>query len=362
MKKLTLVLLALLLALPARAELLNFQVTDTLSINAEAPDAPGALPSIRTAPHAFDASQLQKMFMKTDSSREDVPELQLTTLGKGDGLSEYMLIDYEAGRFGYSSKYYNQYLELMLRFRDDMSDWSFLFPQDLELDGMPKAEAVSSAREMLEGLGIRLLPGERVYTLEKDSYAGIQALLAQSEAQVYMSKRYLEPFDPAHEGYYMVFEQQIGGLVCGEPGIGGHVDVLITRQGYEYVETGYVKDAVSESGAAPVLSAEQALKGAADQLRWDCYRTGDAYGKLEDREAPAVIERVRLAYESEAIGGPNHIPNSDEYVPVWMFTFQRASWQGGESRWRNRTMDNHPFLLVIHVDARTGKLLYEEQC
>jgi len=360
MKKL--ILLLALLTIPAQAELLDFQVTDTLSIRCEAPDAPEALPTIRTKPHAFDAGQLQKLFMKTDQSREDVPELHLTTLGVGDGLSEYMLIDHEAGRFCYSSKYYNQSLELMLRFRDEMSDWSFLYPQNLELPGLPRAEAVAGAREMLEGLGIRLLPGETVYTLERESYAGIQAILAQSEAQADMPKRYLAPFDPAHEGYYVAFERALGGLACGQAGVGDRAEVLVTRQGYEYVETGYVRDEVSRSGEALLMSAEQALKGVAGQLRWDYRTTGDAYGVLEDREIPAVIERVRLGYESEAIGGPMHIPDSDEYVPVWQFTFHRSSWRGGETSWRDRTMDDPPFLTILHVDARTGKLLYEQWC
>ena len=53
---------------------------------------------------------------------------------------------------------------------------------------------------MLEGLGVVLLPGERVYTLEKNSFARFQADLAQSEEQVYMPKNVLDPFDPRPRG------------------------------------------------------------------------------------------------------------------------------------------------------------------
>ena len=358
MKKLILLTAVLLMALPASAETLNFQVTDTLSINAQAPDAPAALPTIRTTPHAFDEDQVVKLFLKSPAPREET-EFGPIYRANSNAYAEFLAVNHVVGDVCYQSGYYDNYLEYVLRFRNEMSDWSNLFPQDLELSGFPKADAVQKAREMLEGLGVVLLPGERVYTLEKNSFARFQADLAQSEEQVYMPKHVLDPFDPAHEGYYIVFHRELNGLPVSNTVGDGSAVVLLTRQGWEYVRTGYVRDAASESGVSPVLSARQALLGVADQLEMDYSYSSDPYGESSEREDPAVIERVQLVYEEENAGN-DRLGASDTFIPIWQFTFQRTQWGGGS--WRERTINQTAFLLVIFVDARTGRLMWEEQC
>ena len=68
MNKRMVLLLALLLPLCARAEVLDFQVKDMLSIRAEVPDAPEALPEIETKAHAFDVGRAARAF---DAGRGD---------------------------------------------------------------------------------------------------------------------------------------------------------------------------------------------------------------------------------------------------------------------------------------------------
>jgi hypothetical protein len=219
---------------------------------------------------------------------------------------------------------------------------------------MPRAEATERTRRMLTELGIRLMPGERVYTLEKDSYAGVQARLAQSERQVDMPKRYLDPFDPAHEGYFMVFEQELNGLPCDAMGNRFSVQVLLTRQGYEYVESGYNVDEVSRDETQPLLSAGDALKAAAVGLQHTFKPALKEDGTLD--RMPVTIGRVRLVYEPDNTG-KEEAP-STTCVPVWKYAYPSGMLKD-TGTWRERTLDNAAFTRTIHVDARTGALRAE---
>ena len=356
MRKFILLMAVLLLALPASAETLNFQVTDTLSVDAEAPDAPAALPTIWVKYHEFDVDELQKRFMKTDTRRTEGvdDEGRYFQLGDAEGGGEYMLIELDLGRFCYTSEYDQKYLQELMDFDDEMTDNSNLFPDDLELSWMSRAEAIERTRRMLQELGIRLMHGERVYTLEKDSYVWVQGQLAQSERQVDMPKRYLDPFDPAHEGYFMVFEQELNGLSCDALGNRFPVRVLLTRQGYEYVESGYNVVEVSWDEEKPLLSAGDALKAAAVGLQHTFKPALKEDGTLD--RLPVAIERIRLVYEPDNTG-KEEAP-STACVPVWKYAYPSGMLKDAGT-WRERALDNAAFIRTIHVDARTGALLAE---
>lgn len=350
MRKFALLMAVLLLALPASAETLRFQVNSLLTSDAIAPDAPDALPAIETKVHEFDIDRLQALFMKGNPVREDTDDgsQHCTTLGGQKGDPDYMLIERDLGRFCYSTAYYDSHFHEVLRFRDEMTDFSSFFPADLELPGLSKAEAVTNTRTMLESLGIRLLPGQKVYTIEANAHAGFQEKLATSEFQTYISKHYLEPLDPDHEGYYMVFEQALNGQRYDAQGSPGIAEVLLTRRGYDYVDSGFVVDEVSREAAQPVLSAGEALKRAADEL---------TLGQdVWDGEGMLTIERVRLAYEPRNKQDSWYSPDSSLFYPVWKYDF--VPFRGiTPGSWKNPTLDSAGFVSTIHLDARTGEII-----
>lgn len=143
-----------------------------------------------------------------------------------------LIVHSDRGRFTFQTAYHGLYMEEFLGYVASETGFQG-FPAELELPDLPRADAVARARAMLEAAGVRLFPGETVRTIDRDSVVALKTLLAESELQVSISRRYLEPFDPAHEGYLITFDLALAGLRYDAGGASGHAKVLLTRQGIE---------------------------------------------------------------------------------------------------------------------------------
>ena len=334
---LILLLLALVLPSPASAETLNFQVTDTLSIRAEAPDAPEALPSIVAKPHEFDVEKLRTLLMQGEAVWEESGD-QITLWEPDD--AAILILHRDRGRFTYQTAYYGLYMSELLGYVASATAFQG-FPAELELPGLPRADAVARARAMLEAAGVRLLPSETVRAIDRDSVAALKALLAESELQVSLSKRYLEPFDLAHEGYLMTFDLALAGLRCDAAGAAGQVKVLLTRQGFEWVSCGNAADEVSREEPQKLMSAADALRQAAKSL------------EQVDADRPRTVTSIRLVYAPQSEVDARKSPGSSPMIPAWRFVCA----PGGAASGGGLFEPEAPFVTTIVVDARTGALI-----
>lgn len=355
MKKLMIAALMLTLLVPsmASAERLAMQVTDMLYINAELPEnTPEALPILTVAPHPMDADQLHRLLMPDNTLREDVddPGDRYVMFGTGDGESEYMLVELDFGRVCYNSKFWDMHLRDVIQTGDEMTDTLNYYPEDREAEGLSRADALKQAQELIDELGLSVAPDARVLTIDQASYAHMLEELSISDKQAEIPRRYLEPYDPAHDGYFMQFSRTVGGVPEFDRSL-LQLEIFISRQGIEYLETGFVKDTVQSGEPQKLLSAEEALKAAVPQMikaEEKGYYVAGSYLEFPDKATASTVERIRLGYRYDR--------NTKAMTPIWEYTFPRAMWND-EGTWETRTFDNPAFLGIIQINAITGEYI-----
>lgn len=352
-------LAALLLPNAAMAERLTMEVLPGLSVDAELPmDVPDALPVLRMSHTPMDADLIGNLLMPSAAREDHADADHYVIFGSGDGDGEYMLIEMDYGRVCYGSEFFDARLRGVLRSGDGMSDQLHYYPEDREVSGFPRQDAVRQAEALIETLRLSVMPDPRVLTIDGDSYNVMLEDLSQADWQAGLPRRYLELLDDAHAGYLILYTPAANGV----PMIGADlVELFVSRQGVEYLETGFALDVASADDAKPLLSAAEALTKAAPQMdaqNRDGFRY--VYGSyLADDEAPSTIERIRFGYRYD-VERKSGNQNRMRLIAVYEYAFQRAMSQD-TGNWQTRSFDNFAAISYIYIDAITGEYIETSQ-
>lgn len=343
MKRCLALMFALLLALSptALAQRLKVQINDRISVDAELPEfLPQEVSLLKVTVRPYDLDAAHDLLMPGETRRKEHEDGDTTF---GEAGSDYMLA--APGRICFQTDYHYKHLLGVLRIEDEMDDFSLYYPQDVEVEGLSRSEALAQAQKAFDLLGIAMPENALAYTVERDSFAKMQEQLKQCDYQASINRRYLEPLDTRHEGYFFSFYPIVEGL----PYINvSHAGALVTRQGVEYLETSEVFDIVKKSKPKKILSPEQALKKAAKSLK-----NVGAHFNFETEEhtyEPVTIERITLCYEYDY--------EKKVLYPMYRFDYEFEMSQGSGS-WRTRTFDNRPHIKSIRIDPYTGKVNHD---
>lgn len=338
MKKSLLFLMCACLLLPACAlgERMTLTANERFTCDAEMPAGISqSLPSLTATPVTIDPDKAIELLMPGKGPREDLPGGDVT-VGIGDGEHDYMLIERDLGRVCFNSEYVNLYLLELMPDRGRVTKG--YLPTDLALDFMTPEEAVQTAADLMRQLGIEVMTDDAVvYTLEHASFTAMQDAMRESGWLATTSRkralRYLEPLAVEHEGYCVNLTPTLGGYPYIVFDTRWEVCVFITRQGIEYVETGFNLRLTDTGGEKPLVPPEEALKTAAE-------------GSVNMEEgALCTIERITLAYRFDT--------EKQTAAPCWVFDYC----SDGAGGMQGYTFDHWVNLYGIGVDAHTGKVI-----
>ncbi len=338
MRKTFALLLCLCLVTPAVAfgERLTVTVNETFVCDAELPNPiQESMPEFTGEMVLINKDQAISLLMPNGTPIEELEGGDIT-VGTGDGEQEYMLLQTKAGRVYYCSAFMSQYLMDLVPERNGANNAQY-YPTDLELNFMPLSEAREKALGLMETLGLEMSANVEIFTLEKESFGKMQDVLQESDWLGHVSRkqalRYLEPFDEAHEGYFVLMTPKFDGhdYILWENR--WKACVFITRQGFEFVETGFNMRKTGETESKLLISAQEALKIAA---------TGNFFYP-EDKIC--TIERISLQYL--------YRDDKKTLSPYWIFDYCT----GGPGEMVNANLDNEARMQGIGVNAHTGKLM-----
>ena len=343
MKKFYLFLLCACLVLPvcAQGERLALTVNEYFLCDAELPaDIPQSLPVLRAEHVIIDPEKAIAMLMPGKGPREDFANGDVT-VGVGDGEHDYMLIQKAYGRICFNSAYANLYLLELIPgggYGDGCDVAKKYLPTDVVLDFMTPEEAVRQAADLMQALGIEVTTeGAVVYTLECESYAAMQETMRESEWLARTTRkralRYLEPLSKDHEGYYVHLTPTFADLPYVVYDSRNTVCVLITRQGVEFVETGFNLRVIGTGDEKPLIPVEEALKTAAS-----------ASINMEEG-ALCTIEEITLAYRFHS--------EKQTMTPCWIFDYC----SDGAGGMNGLTFDHWVRMYGIGVDGHSGKVI-----
>lgn len=343
MKKLAslLLLACLLLPLCARGERLTLAVNEQFACDAELPaDIPQSLPVLQAEYVIIDPEQAIELLMPGKGPREELANGDVI-VGNGDGEHDYMLIKKNNGRICFNSEYVNLYLLELIPgggYGDGSSLAKRYLPTDVALDFMTPEEAVEQAAALMGTLGIEVTTeGAVVYTLDCESYAAMQDGMRDSDWLAWTSRkqalRYLEPLSKDHEGYCVNLTPTFAGRPFVVYDNRTVASVLITRQGIEFVETGFNLRLTDTGEEKPLVPVEEALKAAAS-------------GPINMHvEATCTIEQISLAYRFNA--------EKRTMTPCWVFDYC----SDGVGEMKNHTFDHWVTMYGVGVDAHSGKVI-----
>ena len=326
----------LLVTACALGERLTLPINKLFLCDAEIPaDVPQTLPVLEVAHVTIDPEKAIELLMPGMGPREDLPDGDVI-VGIGDGEHDYMLIQKDSGRVRFESEYVNMYLLELIPERGRVT--KRYLPTDLALDFMTPEEAIQQAAGLVRALGIEAAADDAiVYTLECDSYAAMQDMMRESEWLARTTRkralRYLEPLAEEHEGYCVHLKPVINGQPYVVYDNRWEVCVLITRQGIEYVETGFNLRMTGMGDEKPIVPLEEALELASQ-------------GSINMEEgALCTIERISLAYRFD--------DESQTLTPCWIFDYCTDGAGGMEGY----TFDHWVSLYGVAVDGHSGKVI-----
>ncbi|MCL1854145.1 MAG: hypothetical protein FWF86_00300 [Clostridia bacterium] len=343
MKRFHLLFLCVCLLLPvcAQGERLALTVNEYFRCDAELPAGiPKSLPVHRGEFIIINPEKAIAMLMPGKGPREDLANGDVT-VGIGDGEHDYMLIQKDSGRICFDSEYVSRYLLELIPgggYGDGCDVAKKYLPTDAVLDFMTPEEAVRQAADLMQALGIEVATeGAAVYTLECASYAAMQETMRDSEWLARTTRkralRYLEPLSSEHEGYYVNLTPTFSGRPYTVYDSRKPACVLITRQGVEFVETGFNLRVTGAGDEKPLVPVEEALKIAA---------TGSI--NMEDR-ALCTIEEITLLYRFNW--------EKQTMTPYWIFDYC----SDGAGGMKGLTFDHWTKMYGIGVDAHNGKVI-----
>ena len=343
MKRFHLLLLCACLLLPvcAQGERLALTVNERFVCDAELPaDIPQSLPILQAEHVIIDTEKAMAMLMPGKGPREDLANGDVT-VGVGDGEHDYMLIEKAYGRICFNSEYVNLYLLELIPgggYGDGCDVAKQYLPMDVVLDFMSPEEAVRQAADLMRAFGIEVATEDAVvYTLERESYAAMQETMRESEWLARTTRkralRYLEPLSKDHEGYYVNLIPTFAGRPYVVYDSFWTVCVLITRQGVEFVETGFNLRMIGAGDEKPLVPLEEALKAAAS-------------GSINMEEgALCTIEEITLAYRFHS--------EKQTMTPCWIFAYC----SGGAGGMKGLTFDHWTRMYGVGVDGQSGKVI-----
>ncbi len=339
MRKICALLLCLcLLPACAAAERLTITIRDDFRCDAEVPDVPDSLPIITCEPMRMDKDLAISLLMPDAAPIEEVNDGDFR-VGDGSGDGEFMMVQSKDGRVYYTSKFVSMYMGNLIPEWNGEGNARY-YPTDLELDFMTRDEAIGKALDLMHTLGVEITGEPRVYTMEREHFARMQDAMRASEWLGHIRRmyalRYLEPLPEEHEGYFVLMTPTVDGKFYAPWENRFTAYVLITRQGVEFLETGFNLRKTGEQPPKPLIPVEEALQIASE---------GNLYLPLG---VDCLIERISIIYLY-----------SDEHrtlTPHWLFDYC----SGGPGGMEKQDFDHPVRMHGVAVNAHTGKLV--QQC
>lgn len=329
--------LSVLLCLPmwVGAEQLTYESPDLIRVDAPMPEGiPAELPVLQIDFVFHEEAEVLALIPIPEGEPREESGSGVPTIHYGGGKAEdiHLGIWPSDGRVGYWSVWYSRLHEV--------ADRTYLYPADVEIEGLPREQAVAQAQQLLAALGMEIAPEVETYTVSQASYAEmLEAVNASPSWLEYMPQRMFEPLEEAHEGYRIYATPLLRGLpVGGTRQPHGDAVLMLSRTGLEYLDTSSIYQVTGEGEPLPILPPLEALQRAEAALAKAPEQLTDGERQLIEVFAVDLCYGV-MGYEVQ------------EAAPYWRFFYKVSRpWTGREP------IDNpEPDIRAFHVGAHDAQ-------